>query len=105
MDGRKNLGLMDIAAAIFCDPFLRGKIDEGYISGSSTYVAPLTVWKESGEFVILIKTYPRCSRRHFNAFIKEQLQKYPELEHGHFERNDLSCPDKLLFRIKKLNEK
>lgn len=67
-----------------------------WLSGSSTIVYPITVWKE--EIVFQWES----NKRIFDKFINRVVEKYSDLfEYGYFWKSDGSCPSTITFRLKK----
>ena len=66
-----------------------------WLSGSSTYVSPITVWKN--EVVLQWDS----DKRIFDRFIDRIVEKYNNLfSYGYFRKSDGSCPSTIVFRFK-----
>lgn len=94
---------MDINYKIqqFIKEFTKEKLVKKYLysrtwlSGSSTTVYPITVWKR--EIVCQWKS----DKRIFDTFINRIVEKHSDLfNYGYFYKTDGSCPSALIFRFK-----
>ena len=66
-----------------------------WLSGSSTTVAPITVWNTSVD--VQLKT----DRNYFKKFLeKVKVQFKDEIEYCGFWKTDGSCPSHLYFKLK-----
>lgn len=71
----------------------------GWISGSSTMVYPIMVWKH--DIVLQVTT----DRNVFKGFIDRIMKKYNNvLEWGCFWKSDGSCPSTITFQLKEIEK-
>lgn len=85
----------------FIDEMKKDKIvaknlmDCTWLSGSSTVVYPITIWKN--EIVFQWKS----DKRVFDKFLERTVKKYSDLiEYGYFRKSDGSCPSVIGFVVK-----
>ena len=66
-----------------------------WLSGSSTYVYPCTIWRDTIEYQLT------CYDNVFDEFIKDIVDKYSDVIcDGYFWESDGSCPCTLIFKLK-----
>lgn len=82
----------DIANEKLCRKNLYGHT---WLSGSSTEVYPITIWKST------IEIQWKGNKKVYDKFIDRMVQKYADLfEYGYFCKSDGSCPSNITFRFK-----
>lgn len=65
-----------------------------WLSGSSTYVTPITIWNNE------IELQWKSNKRIFDKFIQRYVEKYPDLiSYGTFWKTDGSCPSTITFYL------
>ena len=69
--------------------------ETGYISGSSTYVAPVCLWTEDGEIVIHVNASRNCFKKRIEKIITASQGLIVD---GFYRASDGSCPNTIVFR-------
>lgn len=87
-----------IANEISAEPLIKKYLYKyTWLSGCSTKVSPITIWKNRGEIVFQID----IDKNVFNKFIERMVKKY-NLRYGYFEKSDGSCPSSIHLYMKEV---
>lgn len=91
------MSIKELSEMIARDSLIKKHVYKGtWISGSSTEVYPITVWRS--DITVQLQT----KRNLFRACIKRIVSASGGLlEDGYFSRGDGSCPARLVFLLKK----
>lgn len=87
----------DFIKEIENDKLIKKYLYQGiWLSGSSTYVYPITIWNTSKQITIQLTT----DKNLFNKLIKRYKNKYKNIDYAYFWKSDGSCPSTLNFKFK-----
>ena len=70
-----------------------------WISGSSTEVAPITIWKNKNNSIREIILQIDTDKNVFNRLIERYKSKYSDIDYIYFDKTDNSCPSQLVFKM------
>ena len=70
--------------------------DYSWMSGSSTEVYPVSVWRDYVDFQL-----NTTDKRHFTQkSLSKIVERFPQLRGARYSKKDSSCPDSLIFIYK-----
>lgn len=69
-----------------------------WTSGSSTKVAPITIWKDKNNSIREIILQIDTDKNVFNKLIGRYKNKYSDIYYIYFDKTDGSCPSQLVFK-------
>lgn len=73
-----------------------------WLSGSSTYVYPIEIWKNKDDSIREIRIQINAKRNCFRKLIERYQNKYQDIKYAYFTKNDDSCPSELVFKFKEV---